>query len=375
MLNVKDLLILSCIPGIGANRLRLLINHFKDTSNILNSSMREVMCIEGFNKKLASSIVNFKNSPDYNKAISYANSQLSKLNKVGGKIVTYWDKSYPELLKKIFDPPPYLFLRGDLSDQDKYSIALVGTRNPTKYGVSVAEKFTREFVKLGITVVSGLARGIDTIVHSTVLKSGGRTLAVVGSGIDVIYPPENRNLFMKILEAGAVISEFEMGAKPDAVNFPKRNRIISGISLGTIVVETGIDGGAMITAQTALDQDKEVFAVPGLITNEKALGCNTLIRDNRAKLVISVDDVLVELEPKLKPILKLSKKIETKPQVNLNLFEKKIYDLLMEEPIHIDVLAEKSGLPISDVLVNLLNLEFKGLVKQLPGKMFLKLEL
>lgn len=373
MVDVKYLLMLSFITGIGSNRLRQIVSHFKDTSDVFNSSPVELMQIEGISKKLAHKISNYKYSNEFRKAEEYANNQLSKLNKIGGRIITYWDNEYPELLKKIYDPPAFLFISGKFEKVDKYSIAIVGTRNPSRYGISMTEKFTSELVKLGITIVSGLARGIDTIVHSTVLKHMGRTLAVIGSGIDVVYPPENKNLYKKIIDNGVIISEYEMGAKPDAINFPKRNRIISGISLGTVIIETGVDGGAMITAQTAFDQNREVFAIPGLITETRAAGCNKLIKENRAKLITSVEDIINELGSKLKPVLKSTNKVQTKPEPELTLFEKTIYDLLDDEPTHIDVIAEKSNMSVSDVLVNLLNLEFKGVIKQLPGKMFVRI--
>lgn len=372
-INVKDLLILSCIPGIGHNRLRSLVTHFKNSTDALNSSAREIINIEGFNKKLAVTISAFKKSGDYHKAEQYAVHQLSKMNKSDGRIITLWDDEYPDLLKKIYDPPCYLFIKGNLKKEDKYSIAIVGTRNPSTYGVTMTEKFTQELSRLGIIIVSGLARGIDSVAHSSALKVGGRTIGVIGSGIDVIYPPENKNLYSRIAQNGGVISEYAMGTKPDAGNFPRRNRIVSGMTLGTIIIETGIDGGAMITANMALDQNRDVFAVPGLITDVRALGCNTLIRDGRAKLITSVDDVLSELSTKLKPLLREVTKHEKKLDISLSLFEKKIYDVLNDEPIHIDLLAVKSEMPTSDALVNLLSLEFKGLVKQLPGKMFVRL--
>ncbi|MDP2208581.1 MAG: DNA-processing protein DprA [Bacteroidota bacterium] len=371
--NIKDLLILSCIPGIGHNRLRSLVTHFKNSTDALNSSAREIINIEGFNKKLAVTVSAFKKSGNYHKAEQYAVHQLSKMNKSEGGIITFWDDEYPDLLKKIYDPPCYLFIKGNFKKEDKYSIAIVGTRNPSTYGVTMAEKFTQELARLGITIVSGLARGVDSVAHSSALKVGGRTIGVLGSGIDVIYPPENKNLYSRIAQNGGVISEYAMGTKPDAGNFPRRNRIVSGMTLGTIIIETGIDGGAMITANTALDQNRDVFAIPGLITEVRALGCNTLIRDGRAKLITTVDDVLSELSAKLKPLLREVTKHEKKIDVSLSLFEKKIYDTLDDEPIHIDLLAEKSGMPTSDALVNLLSLEFKGLVRQLPGKMFVRL--
>ncbi len=372
-MNVKDLLILSQIPGIGPARLRQIVSHFGNSEMVFNSSPREILKIEGFSKKLATAVSGFNKSTKFHAAERYAEAQLSKLNKSEAALISYWDNEYPEMLKKIYDPPPYLFVKGKLSSIDKYSIAIVGTRNPSAYGETMAEKFTHELTRLGITVVSGLARGIDTIVHSAVLKSGGRTISVIGSGVDVIYPPENRNLFNKITEAGAVISEYEMGTKPDAGNFPKRNRIISGITLGTIIIETAIEGGAMITANTALDQSRDVFAIPGMITDKRSSGCNVLIRDSRAKLITSIDDVLNELSSKLKPVLKNILKTDVKVDLNLTFFEKKIFDVLDDEPTHIDLLAEKAGMFTSDALVNLLSLEFKGIVKQMAGKIFVRL--
>ncbi|MBI4811165.1 MAG: DNA-protecting protein DprA [Ignavibacteriales bacterium] len=289
------------------------------------------------------------------------------------KVLTFWDNQYPELLKRIYDPPSYLFVDGDVIDTDKYSIAIVGTRTPSEYGTMMTEKLTQEFTKLGLTIVSGLARGIDTIAHSTVLKSNGRTLAVIGSGLDVIYPPENKSMSRKISSHGAVITEYAMETKPDAVNFPRRNRIISGVSLGTLVIETDVDGGAMITANTALDQNREVFALPGSVSSKRSRGCHALIKEGRAKLVESVDDILAELSFKLKPILKKSPRTESKPPPDVTIFEKSILDALSDTPSHIDVITELTKLSISDVLVNLLSLEFKGLIKQLPGKMFVKL--
>jgi DNA processing protein len=373
MFNVKDLIILSRIPGIGPNRLRILVSHFGSPTDALSASARDIVSIEGFNKKLAVIVSSFRKSSKYAEAIKYADQQFSIMNKYEARIVTFWDKKYPELLKKIYDPPPYIFLKGNIIEEDKYAIAVVGTRNPSKYGIAIAEKFSQELSRLGITIISGLARGVDSVAHTAVLKIGCRTVAVIGSGIDIIYPPENKNLFEKISENGAVVSEYDMGTQPDAGNFPRRNRIISGMSLGTIIIETAIDGGAMITASTALDQNRDVFAVPGLISEKRSVGCNTLIRDGRAKLVTSIEDVLDELETKLRPILKGITKQTHRPEPELTLFEKKVYENLSEEPIHIDQLSEKADMSTTDVLVNLLSLEFKGLIKQIPGKMFIRL--
>jgi DNA processing protein len=252
------------------------------------------------------------------------------------------------------------------------SLGVVGTRFPSEYGRTAAEHFSRDLVKLGITGVSGLARGVDTIAHGAALKEGGTTIAVIGSGLDVIYPPENKGLSHRMRDHGAVISEYEMGAQPDAANFPKRNRLISGLSLGTLVIETDVNGGAMITANMALDQNREVFAVPGNIGAKRSRGCNLLIREGKAKLVESVDDILVELGSALPGVFRKTALREAQPVPELTLFEQKIYEGLSPAPLHIDEIAGRSGCSVSDALVNLLSLEFKGLVRQLPGKLFIR---
>jgi DNA processing protein len=364
MLNVRDLLRLSSVPRIGPAKIRSLLAHFKTPIDVLEASPRDLIRVPGIDKKLASNIAH------HDEGEAFADEQLKRVNKMGARIATIWDKDYPELLKRIYDPPALIYILGRFNAKDRQSVAIVGTRTPSQYGISIAESFTQELSRLGITLVSGLARGIDTTVHVTTLNAGGRTIAVIGSGLDVPYPPENKKLLDQIAETGVVVSEFPMGAKPDATNFPRRNRIISGLSLGTVVIESAEDGGAMITASTALDQDREVFAVPGNITSKRSSGPNKLIQEGRAKLVQTVEDILSELNVKLeKGLLKK----EEPPPVQLTLFEQKIYDVLGSDPIHIDDIAESLDNSTSDVLVTLLSLEFKGLIKQLPGKMFVRM--
>ncbi len=371
-IDVRDLLVLSNIPGIGPNRLRALVSRFKDTRSVGEASARELCAVEGIEKKLALAIANFfrDSGPSLNKR--FVDQQLSRLNKVGGRVVTFWDKDYPANLKKIYDPPPFLFVRGELAEEDNCSVAIVGTRNPSPYGIQMAERFASDLAELGIPIVSGLARGIDTTAHAATLKSGGRTLAVIGSGIDVVYPPENRQLFERITEQGAVLSEFLMGAKPDAGNFPRRNRIISGIALGTVVAETGVEGGAMITASTALDQNRATFAIPSAVTDKRRSGTNLLIKEGKAALTETIEDILSELRPQLKHLLIDREGLSKKVMPELTLFEQRLHDVLTDEPTHIDELAERADLTTSDALVHLLSLEFKGAVKQLRGKMFVK---
>jgi DNA processing protein len=364
MYSVRDLLQLAAIPKIGPRKMRALVAHFHDPSEVLRASPRELIRVAGIEKKLASNIIHSRGTE------RYADDQLKRLNRIGGRIITIWDSDYPDLLKKTYDPPALLYLLGRFLSEDRNAIAIVGTRRPSQYGQTIAEMFTKDLAAVGITITSGLARGIDTIAHAAALKSGGRTIAVIGSGLDVPYPPENRKLMEMIAHQGAVVSEFPMGTKPDATNFPRRNRIISGLSLGTVIVESGEDGGAMITASTALDQNREVFAIPGAITDKRAYGPHKLIREGRAKLVQQVDDILEELGPHVRHLLK--KERASEPVVEMTMFERNIYNALSEQPLHIDSLAETVNTSTADALVNLLSLEFKGLVRQLPGKMFVR---
>lgn len=373
MMDLHGLLKLSQVPGVGSNRLRALISQFETPSAVFEASPRELVKVPGVEEKTARNIAHFKDGRQF------AEEQLKRLKKIGGRLLTLWDDEYPDLLKWIYDPPPYLFTIGSFTEYDKYSIAIVGTRNPSTYGKLLTEKFTAELCALGITIVSGLARGIDTIAHATSVKNSARTNAVIGSGIDVIYPPENKKLTERIVSDGVLLSEFEMGAKPDAEHFPRRNRIISGLSLGTLIVETDINGGAMITARWALDQNREVFAIPGSIRERRNAGCNALIKRGEAKLVQNVDDILIELASKLQPLLKETDKARSvghegvRAGTELSLFEKKIFDVLEDAPLHIDAIAARADATTSDALVQLLGLEFKGLVKQLPGKLFVRI--
>jgi DNA processing protein len=297
---------------------------------------------------------------------------LAGLDRCGGRAVSLWDPDYPGNLRSIYDPPPLLYVRGTLSERDDYGIAVVGTRAPGPSGAHLAERFAGGLAALGLSVVSGLARGVDTCAHRAAIRSRGRTVAIIGSGVDVIYPPENRGLAEALLERGAIMTEQEPGAAPDAVNFPRRNRIISGITLGTLVVETGVDGGAMITAGLAFDQQREVFAVPSAVLDRKPSGANLLIKQGKAILVETVEDIITELAPRLKGHI-APLPAPSPPLRELGLFEKRLLDAFAESPVHIDILAERAGLGAADALVHLLSLEFKGMVRQLPGKIFARL--
>lgn len=361
-----DLFLLLSVDRIGPAKIRNLLAQFKKLSNILSASILDLADTEGISKELASRIK--KASSQRETVIKFLEKELKSLDKFGARILTVWDEDYPSLLKKIYDPPLVLYVKGKFDQNDKYSIAVVGTRQPTNYGKIQTEKIVADLAAQNITIVSGLARGIDSIAHSIAIKNNARTIAVIGSGLDVIYPAENKKLFNDIGRHGVIISEFKLGTLPNAENFPKRNRIISGLTLGTLVIETAVTGGAMQTARLALDQNREVFAIPGNLGIKQSEGTNLLIQRGEAELVTNAEDILADLELKLKPII--GKNIP-KQQNDLTIFEEKIYNCLSAEPLQIDKLAEKTNLSTSDCLVNLLSLEFKGLVKQLPGKMFM----
>ncbi len=356
------------VEGIGVGRIKNLLAKFHSTEKVLSASVRELMEVEGLSINLAQRIQ--RCNEQRSQIENILNDELENLFKINGSIITLWDSEYPSLLKRIYDPPILLYTKGNFQDADDYSISVVGTRQPTNYGKIQAEKIVTDLAQQKITIVSGMARGIDSIAHKTALINAGRTIAVLGSGLNVIYPPENKKLYDEIIESGVVVTEYSLDTKPDAVNFPKRNRIISGLSLGCVVVETGITGGAMQTAALALDQGREVFAVPGNLGIRQSEGTNLLIQKGEAELVRSAEDILIELELKLKPVI--GKNIP-RPDIELNLFEEQILSHLNNEPIQIDILASKANLSTSDCLVHLLSLEFKGIVKQLPGKTFIKI--
>ncbi len=377
MNDLKHLYFLTKIEGLGTVRIKRLLDRFGSAENVFSAGINEISEVENISQKTANSILASGNHTE--ELQQDFDELLNKAEKLNIRILTLNDDDYPYLLKKIYDPPVILYLRGNFEkDMLVNSIGIVGTRKPSDYGKKMSEKFAQELSSSGISVVSGFARGVDTIAHRAVLSNSNAqaaTAAVFGCGVDVVYPPENKKLYDEMLEKGILISEYDISAFPDAVNFPKRNRIISGLSLGTLVIESDIDGGALITARTALDQSREVFAVPGYITSKVSHGTNALIKNGQAKLVENLEDILVEISNKLTGLrINSGSKAENKPKISPELTgkEKLIYDtfLMTLEPLHIDAISEKSGLNISDSLVTLLNLEFKGCIEQLPGKRF-----
>ncbi|OGB87034.1 DNA protecting protein DprA [candidate division WOR-1 bacterium RIFCSPLOWO2_02_FULL_46_20] len=291
------------------------------------------------------------------------------------KILSREDENYPELLKNIYDPPPVLFIKGEVASLAGTTIAIVGTRQASRYGKEIAQKFAFELASLGLTVVSGLALGIDTAAHQGALEAKGKTIAVFGCGVDYIYPPSNRDLAREIESSGALVSEFPLGTGVEKGHFPRRNRIISGLSLGTIVVEGHYDSGAMITAKFALDQGREVFAVPGNIELDQSKGPHWLIKQG-AKLVETVDDILEELNLVRQEKMSNDRcsasggSNEGRDYSNLSLDEQKIVKTLSLEPRHIDDIAQATSLSTPQVSSLLMMLEVKKILRQLPGKMF-----
>lgn len=364
---LRNLLALNLIPGFGPKRLKLLLQKFPNLSRIFNLSKSELKSIEGVGEATALAFLAFNNWDEVDKL-------LEATNKTKANILTFVDEAYPNVLKQIYDPPILLWYKGDIDVLKKPGVAVVGTRNATAYGKKIAKKLSSELSKSGLCIFSGLAHGIDSYAHRSTLEASGVTVAVLGSGIDWIYPSQNIELANAIVKSGGlVISEFPPGTKPDAVNFPVRNRIVSGLSLGTLVIESGIKGGSIITAEIALDQNREVFAVPHPMDSASGTGCNYLIK-NGAKLVQTVDDILEEL-----PIDGNTSSIKSNIQEahpsnwrtqELDQLSTKICEVLEEKEYQIDLLADKVNASTSELLVTMLTLEMKQLVIQKAGKIF-----
>lgn len=357
------LLNLTQAKGIGPVTLKKIIAKYGKPSSVFAASAQAAIKTKNDKSGFAAKIKNIK-------SIKFGENQLEKTHDSEAMIITYWSEQYPALLKKIADPPIVLFFKGEIHSNQNAAVAIVGTRTPSSYGKQAAEKIAAGLVHKGIVTVSGFARGIDTIVHSETVKQGGKTIAVLGNGLDIMYPSENKKLAGKIIENGALISEFPFGTKPDAVNFPRRNRIISGLSLGTIVVEAREKSGALITANFALEQNREVFAIPGSIFSPSSYGPHQLIKEG-AKLVGSLEDILEEIPIQGEYFQKQD--YNTVDFDELDPKEKKTLECLSRDPIHVDQLAQKAQMATAELLSILLQLEFAGFVKQLPGKMFIRI--
>jgi len=358
---------LNSVTGVGKVFYKRLINRFGSPEEVFGAPEVELMRIEGARAAAVKAIKAFD-------GWGKASAEADKAAKAGASIVTYADSEYPPNLKDIHDPPPYLYVRGNLMAEDKVSVAVVGSRLATTYGRQITRRIARDLAGKGVTIVSGGARGIDTEAHRGALAAKGRTIAVLGCGIDVVYPSENAELFGLIAGGGAVVTEYPMGAPPEPNNFPPRNRIISGISIGVVVIEAAGDSGSLITASYSLEQGREVYAVPGSVVSPTSRGTNSLIKRG-AKLVEGSQDILIDLFPALKGYLR-EMEAEDSPvpsmDYNLDPEEKTLFECISCNPVHIDTLVSKSGLGAATALSLLLGMELKGAVRQLSGMRFVR---
>jgi DNA processing protein len=365
---------LRSVEGVGNIACRNLLEKFGSPDRVFGATLLELEQTAGLNHKTARNIKDFR-------GWEQARAEIGRAEQEGVSIITVKDPVYPERLRNIYDYPPLLYIKGTLKAED-IPVAVVGSRSASPYGRYVTERLCRELAHRGVTIVSGLARGIDTCAHRGALSGRGRTIAVLGCGIDVIYPPENRKLHGGIIENGAVVTEYPFCTEPNRQNFPARNRIISGMSLGVLIVEAGEKSGSLITARCALEQGREVFAVPGSIDLPGSRGTNQLIRQG-AKLVESVEDILEEILPQLGnafagpraageiPVPAPADRA-AKAAVPGNLTEKesRLLGFITEKPVDADTIINRSGLSAAEVLALLLSMELKGCVLQLPGKLF-----
>jgi DNA processing protein len=338
------------VRGIGPVRLRGLLSIFGDVRTAWEAPRAELEDATLDSRSLRN-LLKVRRQVDLDQV-------LRKVEDAGAHVLTWESSNYPELLQQIPDPPPVLFVKGELTPADEWAVAIVGTRKATAYGKEVTRQVAGELARNHVTVVSGMARGIDGVAHQAALKAGGRTIAVFGCGVDRIYPPEHRSLAQKIAANGALISDYPLSTEPEGKNFPPRNRIISGLSRGVVVVEAGLRSGALITADFAADQGREVFAVPGNIFSPASKGCNRLLRDG-AHVVTEARDVLETLH-----LDQLAEKQVARAVLPENATEATIFDQLSHEPCHVDAIARAIDLPIKDVSSTLVMMELKGMVRQ-----------
>ena len=376
--NLKYWVALKWVEGVGNVGFKALLEAFGTPQKVFEAPLSMIKAVPGIGDKTAPQIKSFKDWKKVEKELEFADRTCVS-------IVTSQDPLYPSQLLSTYDYPAFLYVKGHLKEDD-VNVAVVGSRTASTYGKFTTERLCRELVLRGITVISGLARGIDSAAHRGALSGKGRTIAVLGCGLDVVYPPENEKLFTEISLQGALISEFPFGTPPNAPNFPTRNRIISGISLGVVVVEASEKSGSLITARIALEQGREVFAVPGSIDSSGSRGTNKLIKQG-AKLIENVEDILEEILPQVTRAPKSVKpdqrqkqpedhqKILTlSPDPVLKETEKTVWQVLSQKPVHIDQIITSTGLTAHEVLVILLNLELQGLIEQKPGKTYMRKE-
>lgn len=359
----EALVVLNLLEGIGPVRVRQLLECFGDAAKVLQANRSALVRVKGIGDDLAGTIGNWQSATDLAGELKHAED-------FGVRLVFQNDDEYPELLREIYDPPIVLYVKGRMLPEDKNSIAMVGARRTTHYGQDTARKLSYQLAGHGITVVSGGARGIDSASHQGALSGKGRTIAVLGTGINIVYPAENAELYERIANNGAVITQFPFNRKGDKQSFPIRNRIVAGMTLGTVVIEANQKSGALITANMAADNNRQVFAVPGRIDSPQSRGCHNLIR-NGAALCENAEDILAEFEH-LFPNQALGQAdgSEPVPLANLTDHEQAVFDILESTEQTIDTIIAKSDLPTPTVSVALLGLEMKRLAKQLPGKLF-----
>ncbi|MCP4681445.1 MAG: DNA-protecting protein DprA [Desulfobacterales bacterium] len=367
-MNKSDLsawIALYMVPGLGNSAFKNLLEKFGSPNAILEAGLRELQKVEGVREEVARKVVNRQFTLD-------PEEELGRVEKSDARIITYNDPAYPGLLREISSPPMLLYIKGKEIPAKQTFVAVIGSRNPTHYGLKAAERIGTGLAKEGVGVVSGLAKGIDSAAHRGCLRGKGFTVAVIGTGIDRVYPALNKDLFDHISEHGAVISEFPTGSPPEPRNFPIRNRIISGLSKGVAVVEATKKSGSLITASLALDQCREVFAVPGSIESFKSRGTHFLIKQG-AKLIENADDILDELGLSERVLQKSGflKGVSVTPP-HMNESEKKIYEILSNYPMHIDQIVRQGDMDAGKVSSILMKMELTGLVKQLAGKMFVR---
>ncbi len=359
---IKYWVALNMVLGVGKTLFHRLIGEFGSPEQVFRVPRKDLMRVEGIGDKTATEIANFG-------VEAKVDRELRLLEKIQARILTLVSPEYPELLRQIYDPPPLLYCQGKKLDSYPIPVAVVGTRAATNYGKLVTESLCKGLAEKGVSIISGMARGIDTLAHRSAIQSGGDTVAVFGCGLSHTYPPENRSLREKIIQSGTVVSEFPISMRPDRNNFPARNRVISGLSYGVIVVEAGEKSGALITAHFALEQGRDVFAIPGSILSPKSFSPNRLIKAG-AKLVDGPESVLEELPQAVQSLI-TRKAEQVRIKQELSAKERSIVTQMIGEEKHIDQLIENSRLSPAEVSATLVQLELSGIVRQLEGKMFI----
>jgi DNA processing protein len=358
---------LNMIEGVGPVRVRQLLEHFDDAAKILRATKSQLLHVRGIGEDTAENISNWEKNVDLA-------GELKRISDFGCHVLIQSDENYPAMLREIYDPPIVLYVKGELTAKDKNAVAMVGSRMTTHYGIETARKLGYQLAYVGVTVVSGGARGIDTAAHQGAMSGKGRTVCVLGTGINIVFPSENKELFERIAANGAVITQYPFNRKADKQSFAIRNRIVAGMTLGTVVVEANLTSGALITANFATEYGRQIFAVPGRIDSPRSKGCHELIKKG-AKLCEGAEDILSEFEYLFPASNRPPSPNETGvlPALELSGNEQTIFDCVKtEDETSIDEIIRASGLPSSAVNVALFSLEMKRVVRQLPGKLFVR---